>query len=160
MRKRTIVFLTLPVVLVGLGFLGLWLLGYALSHPTPRVEPLGGSWQLRIWESPMDHSGGEANLERKGPQGAVKVAELVQLSQYMGDDCVLYETSAGQEGPHVLAVCGDRSPWPVTPAGYDDWRLLPDGLQHFEWIGDEKKPTRKIPWTEIRARALAQPRAR
>lgn len=133
-----------------------WAWSSVLQHGRTRVEAVGGGWQVRYQESPMDHSGGQAALERTGAGSPVVVEGLIRLFRYLGDDCVLYEASRGELNPQYFAACGDLRPLVVTEPGRDEWRILPDDLQ-IEWIGETRKPTRKIPLTEIRARAKAQP---
>jgi hypothetical protein len=151
--------LTLALAVCGL-LAALWWWGRVsvLQHGRTRVAVVGGGWQMRYRESPMDHSGGDATLERAGTGSPVVIDDLVQGFRYMGDDCVLYSVSRGGYGPHYLAACGDRRSLPLTEPGYDDWRILPDGLQKIEWINDVKKPTVKLPWPEIKRRALQEPR--
>lgn len=135
----------------------LWELYSVLRYGVTRREPIGGHWEVRYRDNPADHSGGEAALERKREGRIVVIDEPVQIFRYMDDDCVLYSVSRRGDGPQNFAACGDLRPLPLTSASYDEWNILPDGLQKIEFVGEVKKPTVKIPWAEIKPRAMAQP---
>lgn len=156
MWKKIVLVLIVCALLAA--FLWWWAWISVLQHGRTRVVKVGGGWQMRYHESPMDHSGGEAALERTGAGSPVVVEGLVQIFRYLGDDCVLYEASHGERNPQYFAACADLQPLVVTEPGRDDWSILPDGLQKMEWVGDAKKPTGNLPWSEIKARAMKQPR--
>ena len=128
-----------------------------LAHGATRTKALGGHWQVLYHEYAAD--GRSVTLERTRGGHPVEVEELIGLFRYMDDDCVLYSTHRGQNGPQCFAACGDLQPLQLTSASYDEWEILPDGLQKIEWVGQAKQPTVKIPWSEIKPKALAQPRS-
>jgi hypothetical protein len=120
-------------------------------------KPVGGEWVTETRYSVFQHGGPGSRLFHGRGKARRLVGEIVYSKQYLGQDCMAYNSRNGADGPRCFVACGEREPLPLFPPGYPECEIYTTGVKGAAAEDPRKEAMFLIPTAELLKRGLRQP---